>query len=145
MAFTENETIKNFGYPNTLLKEYDHWVVLIRPGQVTLGSLILAAKSDVTQFSSLEQAAFTELSIITEKIETALGDAFGPKKYNYLMLMMVDPHVHFHVIPRYDTVQSFNGIELKDAGWPGPPALGDFVTADEKLVQGIRSQLVSYM
>jgi len=31
-----NDTIRKFGYPDTLIHEYDHWVVLLRPQQVTL-------------------------------------------------------------------------------------------------------------
>ena len=41
-----NPTIEKFGYPTTLIREYEHWLVLLRPEQVTLGSLVLAAKSD---------------------------------------------------------------------------------------------------
>ncbi|MEK7719657.1 MAG: HIT family protein, partial [Bacteroidota bacterium] len=40
-----NQTIKAFDYPDTLIKEYEYWVVLLRPQQITLGSLIIAAKS----------------------------------------------------------------------------------------------------
>ena len=39
------------------------------------------------------------------------------------MLMMVDKDVHFHVIPRYADVRSFEQIEFDDPGWPGPPRL----------------------
>src|SRR3546814_6351187 len=45
-----NETIVKFGHPATLIAEYEHWVVLLRPAQPTLGALILAAKSDATDF-----------------------------------------------------------------------------------------------
>ncbi len=38
-----NETIQRFGYPATLVAEYEHWLVLLRPAQATLGSLVLAA------------------------------------------------------------------------------------------------------
>ncbi len=38
-----NKTIVRFGYPATLVAEYEHWVVLLRPEQPTLGSLVLAA------------------------------------------------------------------------------------------------------
>ena len=48
-----NETMRKFGYPQTLIREYDHWVVLLRPAQVTLGSLILAAKGEATAFGAL--------------------------------------------------------------------------------------------
>jgi hypothetical protein len=39
-----NETITGFGYPATLLREYRSWVVLPRPAQPTLGSLVLHAR-----------------------------------------------------------------------------------------------------
>ena len=34
---------------------------------------------------------------------------------------MVDPHVHFHVIPRYSSTREFGGAMFADAGWPRPP------------------------
>ena len=48
-----NPTIDKFGYPATLVREYQHWLVLVRPAQVTLGSLVLAAKSDATAYRDL--------------------------------------------------------------------------------------------
>jgi diadenosine tetraphosphate (Ap4A) HIT family hydrolase len=120
-----NETIRKFGYPATLVADYAHWVVLLRPAQPTLGSLILAAKSDVTAFSELKPKAFAELATVTAHIETVLKQAIAPSKINYLMLMMVDPHVHFHVIPRYEGGRGYKGIDVGDAGWPGVPALSE--------------------
>jgi diadenosine tetraphosphate (Ap4A) HIT family hydrolase len=43
------------------------------------------------------------------------------------MLMMVDPNVHFHVIPRYDGERSAAGVTVRDAGWPKAPALAEAV------------------
>ena len=118
-----NDTMRKFGYPETLIREYEHWVILIRPAQVTLGSLVLAAKSDATAFGMLPSEAHAELARITRDIEASLRNAVGYDRINYLMLMMVDPHVHFHVIPRYQGTRSAEGIELVDRGWPGPPDL----------------------
>lgn len=122
-----NETIRRFGHPDTLVADYAHWVVLLRPEQPTLGSLVLAAKSDATTFSGLEPAAFAELATISWHIETALERAVSYAKINYLMLMMVDPHVHFHVLPRYDGRRAYAGVEVPDAGWPKMPALAQSV------------------
>ena len=55
-----NPTIEKFGYPATLVHEFEHWVVLLRPAQVTLGSLVMAAKSDATAFADLPREAFAE-------------------------------------------------------------------------------------
>ena len=118
-----NDTIAKFGYPATLIAEYGHWVVLLRPAQPTLGALVLAAKSDATAFGDLPAAAHAELKTATAAIEAALTSAVGYAKINYLMLMMVDPHVHFHVLPRYEGERSSAGLTVADAGWPGQPDL----------------------
>lgn len=118
-----NETMLKFGYPHSLIREYDHWVVLLRPAQVTLGSLVLAATSDATAFGQLRPEAHAELATVTREIEATLLAEIGYEKINYLMLMMVDPHVHFHIFPRYEGSRTVEGITIEDAGWPGPPDL----------------------
>ena len=56
-----NETIRKFGYPDTLLGDYDHWVVLLRPQQVTIGSLVLACKGEASSMADLAAEAYAEL------------------------------------------------------------------------------------
>lgn len=125
-----NVTVEKFGWPATLVKEFDHWVVLARPAQPTLGSLVLAAKSDATAFGDLPAEAHAELKQATAAIEAALAGAVDYAKLNYLMLMMVDPNVHFHVIPRYDGVREWNGREFVDVGWPKVPDLSHAVALE---------------
>jgi diadenosine tetraphosphate (Ap4A) HIT family hydrolase len=108
--------------------------VLLRPAQPTLGSLVLAARSDATAFGDLPPEAHAELAIVTRAIEAALATAVSPEKLNYLMLMMVDPHVHFHVIPRYDGSRARGGAVFTDAGWPKLPDLGAAIPLDEAAV-----------
>ena len=139
-----NDTIRKFGYPATLVRDYAHWLVLLRPAQPTLGSLVLAAKSDATAFADLEPAAFAELGTVTDEIETALKAAVGYEKLNYLMLMMVDPHVHFHVIPRYDGTRSACGLTIADAGWPKVPALGEALGLDVAQIEAVVKWLQGY-
>ena len=136
-----NDTILKFGYPATLIREYEHWVVLLRPAQLTLGSLVLAARSDATDFGSLSPAAFAELKQATADIAAALGSAVAHDKLNYLMLMMVDPHVHFHVFPRYEGSRDAAGVTLADQSWPGPPDL----SKGRKLEQGELEALVNLL
>lgn len=125
-----NATMKKFGYPGSLIREYGHWVVLLRPHQATLGALVLACKDEARAFSEISTAAYGELQQVVKDVETGLR-AFRPyQKINYLMLMMVDPDVHFHVLPRYDSSQEFAGTAYPDAGWPAAPDLSSGVTPD---------------
>ena len=128
-----NETMRKFGYPATLVAEFEHWAVLLRPAQPTLGSLVLAAKSDVTALSDLSAEAHAEMKLASTAIERALRDFTGYAKINYLMLMMVDPHVHFHVIPRYEGSRTAAGLTIADAGWPGQPDLGSAIKLDSDM------------
>lgn len=132
-----NPTIEKFGYPGTLIKEFEHWVVLVRPAQVTFGSLVLAAKSSVTAYSDLPPAAFAEQAQAVRRIETALRRVVSYERINYLMLMMVDPQVHFHVIPRYSSARRWGDVDFPDSGWPGPPNLAAAVSLNEGQIRGL--------
>jgi diadenosine tetraphosphate (Ap4A) HIT family hydrolase len=136
-----NPTIEKFGYPTTLVRELDHWVILLRPAQVTLGSLVLAAKSDVTAYSALPRGAFAEQADAVALIERGLRAFCDYERINYLMLMMVDPNVHFHVIPRYSRTRQWGGVDFTDSGWPGPPDLAASVKLSGEQTQALMEAL----
>jgi diadenosine tetraphosphate (Ap4A) HIT family hydrolase len=127
-----NATLEKFGYPGMLVADYRHWCVLLRPAQVTLGALILGAKSNSTSFAELPPAAYEELAAVTRAVESGLRGFRPFDRINYLMLMMVDPHVHFHVIPRYAAAQKLGSQSFPDPGWPGPPDLKSAPVPDEE-------------
>jgi diadenosine tetraphosphate (Ap4A) HIT family hydrolase len=128
---SSNPTMQAFGHPETVLAEYRHWVVLLRPQQATLGALVLVARGTATRFSDLDPAAFAEMHAAIEDIEKTLSAQFAYEKINYLMLMMVDPNVHFHVLPRYAETQVFEGAAFMDPGWPRAPDLGHAARIDD--------------
>ena len=138
-----NPTIEKFGFPETLLREYEHWVVLLRPAQVTLGSLVLAAKSEATAFGALSADAFTELAKVVASSESAVRTFSGFEKINYLMLMMVDPNVHFHVIPRYSEPRSWGDMSFPDHGWPGPPQLGSAIQLTSAQIERLAADMMA--
>ena len=138
-----NATMTAFGYPETLVRQFEHWAILVRPAQVTLGSLILVSTSEATAFGALPQGAHAELGAVIPAIEASLRDFVHYEKINYLMLMMVDPHVHFHVLPRYSGIRSWHGLELADAGWPGPPDLKSAIAFDAAQQSALRDDIVA--
>ena len=121
---TPHATLLKFGYPASLVAEYAHWAIVLRPRQATLGALVLICKEDAATFASISAGAFAELPRAVADLETALRGSFAYDRLNYLMLMMIDPHVHFHVLPRYDGPRAFAGATFTDPAWPGPPDLG---------------------
>jgi diadenosine tetraphosphate (Ap4A) HIT family hydrolase len=133
-----NPTARKFGHPKTLLASWAHWAVLLRPAQPTLGSLVLVCGDPVQRFGAISPGAAAELREVVADVEGALGGCLHFDRINYLMLMMVDPDVHFHVIPRYAAPRRYAGVEFPDPFWPGPPD----VTRGEPLPEAVQAQLV---
>lgn len=123
-----NVTQVKFGYPDTLVAETPFWSVQTRPAQPSLGALVLICKEPATAFGEVSTEAFVDLKGAVAKIEPLLKASIGYQRINYLMLMMVDPDVHFHVLPRYEGEKRFEDLVVADRGWPGPPALNEAET-----------------
>ena len=139
-----NPTMKKFGYPVSMVADYAHWIVLLRPQQVTLGALVLVCKEAVTSFGALSTAAGAELVAVAKDAEHALSAAFAHDKINYLMLMMIDPDVHFHVLPRYAAARECAQRQFTDVAWPGPPRLDQINTTDAAANAEILAVLISH-
>ena len=140
-ARPDNATLRKFGYPESAVCDYPHWSVVLRPAQATLGALVLVATEPVQRFSALSSSAFTELGTVIAACEATLGRLFAYQRINYLMLMMVDPDVHFHVLPRYAEPRAFEGVDCTDPGWPGPPRLDHANPLSDAAWQCLRDQL----
>jgi diadenosine tetraphosphate (Ap4A) HIT family hydrolase len=138
-----NATELKFGDPATRIAQTAFWTVLLRPRQPTLGSLVLVCREDVKAFSALSVAAFADFGQLVRRVEHALGAVTRYERINYLMLMMVDPDVHFHVIPRYQGSRTLAGLEFPDAGWPGQPMLEPAVVPDEARRDALRQSLMA--
>jgi len=82
------------------LKIYEsgYWIWSLRPHQATLGASILSLRRECPNFGGLAPDEYTDLNNIIKVIEKTLKQLFGYDIMNYLMLMMVDKQVHYHVI-----------------------------------------------
>jgi diadenosine tetraphosphate (Ap4A) HIT family hydrolase len=136
-----NATMIKFGYPQTQVAETRSWSIQLRPQQPTLGSLVLVCREDVTAFSDLSAEAFADLQQAVTGVERVLRDFTAYQRINYLMLMMVDPNVHFHVLPRYEGTRDFERTSFADAGWPGQPRLDQAVTLSEAQLAALTAVL----
>lgn len=138
-----NATARKFGYPRTLVAETEHWLVLARPQQPTFGALVLVCKEEAKAFSDLSPAAFADMKRAVGGVEALLRHTVAYERINYLMLMMVDPDVHFHVLPRYEGEREYGGHVFRDAGWPGPPALASHVALGEEEVAALAAEFAA--
>jgi len=131
-----------FDRANGEILSTSHWSVVIRRKQVTLGALVLICREHVGSVGGLSREAAADLPVAAKALETTLHVAFQPEKLNYLALMMVDPHLHFHVLPRYSKPRDLHGYTFTDAAWDGPPRL-DVETPPGEVVDAVLADLRS--
>ena len=118
-----NDFNKKFKTEDLLIFQSEHWIWSLRPVQNTLGAGVLSLKRSCSVFSVLNKEEFSDLYNIIKVIEKTLKDTFNYDIINYLMLMMIDKQVHYHVVPRYQRTIYYVKLSWKDSGWPGVPNL----------------------
>jgi diadenosine tetraphosphate (Ap4A) HIT family hydrolase len=101
-----------------LVREFDHWLVVTRARQVTLGSSVFLAKRPIASMAEATAEELAELGQVTAWFEATTRRVFGAEKFNYVAAMMKDPYLHFHAFPRYSVAQERFGIVWKDSEWP---------------------------
>lgn len=123
---------KKFKIQDYTIFETDFWIWSLRPLQGTIGAGVLSLKRECPVLSEVTKEEFTDLERIIKVIEASLKKTFDYDIMNYLMLMMMDKQVHYHVFPRYENPVILNNSKYKDMNWPKPPELaGDALTGEE--------------
>ena len=106
------------GYEYLLIKNFDHWFVQLHEKQCYLGRLIIAAKrEDDVDFFEMSPDEREEFFDLGRKVKKALSDLFQPDRLNYANLQNIWNHLHVHVIPRYASSRTFDGIVFQDQRW----------------------------
>jgi diadenosine tetraphosphate (Ap4A) HIT family hydrolase len=118
------------------------WSVSVRPGACTLGACVISANRPHESLGAIDAGEASDLAAAVAWFETRVRAAFAADRFNYLALMMVDPHLHFHALPRYAAPRDFAGVTWRDAGWPKTPDLAPDQASGDALAR-IRDALAS--
>ena len=83
--------------------EFESSILVVGDHQFHRGYCLLLLKEHVRELHELEAEAQAALSRELMEAGRAIAEAFGPRKMNYSCYGNVDPHVHWHLFPRYET------------------------------------------
>jgi diadenosine tetraphosphate (Ap4A) HIT family hydrolase len=134
---------EKFDEKNNLIKEYEHWKLLIRKNHPYLGSCVVITKKHHEKFSELNNDEIIEYLAIVKEIENALKNAFNYDVIHHLMLMFKDKHTHFHILPRYKEPREFAGIKWIDEFTPNP--LGKRNDIDQQILDKIIEEISRFL
>ena len=93
----------------------DHWTLVLNENQATLGRVFFALNRHETDIAALSDVEVLSLWAFVRETKAALTALFAPDHYNFMFLMNLTPHVHFHVFPRYAAPREFAGQTFPDS------------------------------
>ncbi len=130
-----------FNREDLFIKEFNYWILLLRPVPVTIGSCIILLKRECYSIALLTSDEMSEFQVVCKYFEDKCKKLYGAVKFNYHADMMKDSFVHFKAIPRYDKIVKKHGIEWIDYDWP----LTEHLTknkVDDELLYKIREDFL---
>lgn len=141
MTDTLEEFRTKFRVEELLLHRNAGWSVSLRPGACTLGAAVVSANRFHDSLGAIDPQEAADLADAVRWFEARVRAAFKADKFNYLALMMVDRHLHFHALPRYASEREAAGLTWRDGGWPKVPDLSADNGADDAALHQVRAIL----
>lgn len=135
------EFMKKFRLEELCIKEFKYWLVCVRQKQPTLGDVVILLKREIENVSGMLPEEGAEFPEVIKWYEDLCREKFGAIKFNYMIMMMRDPFVHYHAFPRYDKDKKIN---LFDLDWEDKNTLSNFAsteTLDDELLFKIRDYM----
>ncbi len=128
--------------PETQILTTNHWSVGIGNNHAYLGRAFVTLREHKGSLSELSDEQWSEFHAIVRKLEKAYKEAFGAEPLNWGCFMNhafrtepFNPHVHWHIFPRYAKAPVIGGVTFDD------PLFGKFY--DDKAERLIDDKLVS--
>jgi diadenosine tetraphosphate (Ap4A) HIT family hydrolase len=92
------------------IAELEQCYVTLNRDQFFPGYCFVSSKEHVTELFHLDIAPRQAIVEEVNRVAAALNDLFSPTKMNYELLGNMVPHMHWHLVPRFET----------DPIWPRP-------------------------
>lgn len=119
------EFMKKFRPKELCVKEFKHWIVCVRQKQPTLGDVVILLKRETKNVSGMLPEEGAEFPEVIKWYEELCIRKFGAIKFNYMIMMMKDPFVHYHAFPRYE-----KNVNIFDIDWEDKSTLSNFASTE---------------
>ncbi len=113
----------------------DKWTVDLGNNQAYLGRAFVTLRTHKPSLSELSKEEWQDFEEVVRKLEKAYKKAFVAEPLNWGCFMNNayrslpgNPHVHWHIFPRYKTAPIFEGITFAD------PLYGEFYDDHAELI-----------
>jgi diadenosine tetraphosphate (Ap4A) HIT family hydrolase len=96
---------------------YANTIVIGFPRPVKAGHVAVAPIRHVTSFGGLEASEATELGRVCFEVGRAMEVSLGAEHVYVLRIGDRDPHIHFHLLPKFPGEPSLGTYVFGSSGW----------------------------
>lgn len=138
--------------PKHQIIQTDYWAVGLSNNQAYFGRAFVTLKEHKASLSALNDEEWQDFEQLVRKLEKAYKEVYGAEPLNWGCYMNnafrtqpYNPHVHWHIYPRYKKPPELNGEVFDD------PLFGEFYDNDaerivsDEVVEQIASKLSQYL
>ncbi len=138
--------------PRKQILETEHWTVGVGNNQAYFGRAYVSLRRHKGSLGSLSQEEWQDFEALVSRIEDAYKAVYGAEPLNWGCFMNhafrrepANPHVHWHIYPRYKHAPVFDSVTYDD------PLYGEFYdnklerNVDDAIVYRIASKLRKYL
>ena len=130
----------------------DHWAVNLGTDQLYLGRAYVTAREHKGSLMEMSPEEWSDLGIVVRGMERAYKEAFGAVPVNWTAMMnhsykkeVVDPHLYWHVFPRYKNPVTLAGITFNDDAYGEHYLLEPTRIVDDAVLTEIAAKLKQYL
>lgn len=127
MTQTSGDDTK-FAPGESIVKRYEHWNVVVRGRQETLGDVTFVLVRKVESLGDVTPEEMAELPSAVRWFEDTAKALFEPDRIDYAVLLDRDPNVHLDAFPRYAGSVERYGRTWTDSAYPEPISKADAET-----------------
>lgn len=132
-----------------LLLQTDYWRVVLSFSQSYPGRLFIPLRRHAQSLSELSDEEWKDFKGIVRRVEAANLATFGEgRPFNWLCMMNdaykkqpAEPHVHWHMLPRYEHPVDIKGVIFSDSGYGHHYNNDKLTETPPEIVQEITSRL----
>lgn len=134
------------GHNPYFIHEFETAIFVIGDHQFYRGYSLLLLKEHVRELHELDRITYMKLQEELYIAGNAIARTFKPWKLNYQCLGNKDQHVHWHIVPRYESDQYHRTLPFTDY-MKGEMKFEDFLISPEEareLAEMIRKNLITF-
>jgi diadenosine tetraphosphate (Ap4A) HIT family hydrolase len=83
------------------IKELNYGIVELSPNQFYRGFVIFSIKDHIVSLEDLKDDVREKFLLEMAQVGSAVKKTFSPKHINYALQGNKQPHLHWHIVPRY--------------------------------------------